>query len=610
MRLRPSLPSRPLYRLYLALLAFGITVGFQNCGPAMHSTGQAMSSSSSSSSDPTSPAPSPSGTPVQDSAKFACTDTQGRGATNIPFRRLTRFEYENTVRDIFGTDVDALVANTLSGYAPDVFKTGVTEYSPSFISTDVDTLLSVASQIAEAVAANSTYLKRVAPSCLFNTSNAIVLTNDTCSQNFISALGLKIYRRPLASAEIANYLTTLKTSSTVVVTNSDKVAVVIGQMLSQPEMLFQFANARSLVGDRYQVDPYTVASRLSYRVIGSVPDDTLFAAAAANQLSTVAQLQAQAKRLMTKGTQLSYMDDPGRRFVRNFYSTWLQMPIARNADPFYSTYFGVNSGTIKADLAEEAMRFGEYVTFDLNGQFSDLMSSDKSFAPTADAAKVLGTTVSTGVKDPKTAGDARRGLFERPILMMSSSSRIANIHRGAQFLKQMMCVVLGNPPANADNVAASTQATLDLTNTTSRQIATAETSSATCTACHSTINPVGFAFDSFGPLGEYQTAEKTFDSNNNYVRSLQIQYGTDLLLDGAMKSLASPSDLSQIATASTQIKACFAQQIFRYTHYVVESAPDNCLLSDIESSVRSGASLVDVFVKNASTEDLLWEKAN
>jgi hypothetical protein len=523
---------------------------------------------------------------------------------------LTRFEYENTIRDIFGIDVDALVANTISGYAPDVFKTSITEYSPGFTSSSVDTLMSVASQVAEAVAANPTYLKRVAPPCLLNSSNALVLTNDTCSRNFISSLGLKIYRRPLTSAEIANYLTVLKTTSTVVVTDSDKVAVVIGQMLSQPEMVFQFANVRSLVGDRYQVDPYTVASRLSYRVIASVPDDTLFAAAAANQLSTVAQLQAQAKRLMTKGSQLSYMDDPGRRFVRNFYSTWLQMPIARNADPFYSTYFGVNSGTIKADLSEEAMRFGEYVTFEMNGGFSDLMNSDKSFAPTADAAKILGTTVSTGVKDPKTAGDARRGLFERPILFLSSSSRIANIHRGAQFLKQVMCVPIGNPPANADNVAASTQASLDLLNTTSRQLATAETSSSACIGCHNTINPIGFAFDSFGPLGEYQTAEKVFDTNNNYVRSLQIQVGSDLYLDGATASVGSPSDLSSVAAGSAQIKACFAQQVFRYTHYVLETAPDNCLLSDIEASVRSGASLIDVFVKNASTEDLLWEKAN
>ena len=593
-------------------VGFLLTVSFQDCGRGFDSQLTSSVSASSTATDTVLPGGT-TGSISSSAPLFACADSNSRGTSDASIRRLTRFEYENTLKDIFGTDAVGTVAQSVAAFPDDVFKTSVSEFNLLHSSLATQAIIDTAAGLGESVAGNVTFLKRVAPACLFDSGGAITLATSTCLNTFVTNLGLQIYRRPLTSAEATAYVAILQASSTVATSNSEKVAIVVGQMLMQPEMFFLFPNATTVAGNRLAVDPYTVASRLSYRVIGSLPDADLFAAAKAGQLSTVAQLKAQALRLLNRSIpagQANFMENPGRRFVRKFFSNWLQMSIARNPDLFYSSYFGVTQGGLNAALAEEAMRFGEYITFDLSGNYKDLMTSAMAFPPNADVAKIMGTGVSNGSNDPKLVPDGRRGLFERPISMVADEPRESPLHRGAQYLRQAMCVELGAPPANADNVAANTRASLDLNNLTARQVGVAVTNTSQCLACHSMINPPGFAFESFGPLGEFRTAGKIFDVDKTLVNNLPVDASSTITLDGHATSSRGPEDLASIASDSAQMKACMARQLYRYTRFKVETPADNCHLSDVEDSIRSGASIAEAIAQNAATEDLLWLKGN
>ena len=467
----------------------------------------------------------------------------------------------------FGSDVVATVSAALSSYPDEVFNKSVSEFNVNHSSSAVNAIVTVGSAIAETVAANSTYLQRIAPACLFDTTGAVTLAADSCTQNFISAVGLKIYRRPLSAAEVSTYLTTLKTPTTAAVGNSESVAILLGQMLLQPEMIFHFAYSKTLVDSRYKLDPYTVASRLSYRVIGTAPDDTLLAAAQNGQLGSTQLLQAQALRLFQKtvpSAQSSYIDNPGRRFVRHFYSQWLSMPLARIPDINYASIFGVSQGGLKDGIIGEAMTFGEYVTMDSAGDFNDLMNSNMAFPPTADVAKIMGTDVSAGAGDPKPVADARRGLFERPILMLDETTRESPEHRGAQFLRMATCTDLGDPPPDASTVATQVTQALNMLQMTDGQIAKAIHKLARMSGdvTQASIHP-DFCLKSFGPFGEYRTTENTYDLNNNLVASLPINASTVMTLDGTPVAMSGPDILGPtLAKSKFKLKACMAQELF------------------------------------------------
>ena len=402
----------------------------------------------------------------------------------------------------------------------------------------------------------------------------------------------------------------LKTNNTYVTTDTERVALLIGQMLVKPDFLFLLLNQAVKSGERYRLDAYSVASRLSYRVIGSTPDPELLAAAKAGALSTTAELKAQALRLLKKAKANAYNEAPGRRFVRNFFSLWLQAPLSRVPDVFYSQEYGVSQTTLRPAMVEEALRFGEYVTFEKNGNFTDLMTSSAAFPPNADVAKIMGTQVSSGVTDPKTVPDDRRGIFQRPLLMISSEPRTPPLHRGAVFVQNAMCVTIGSPPPNADNVASETKGSLDTNAMTSRQISHAMTSSSSCLGCHATINPPGFVFEAFGPLGEMRVTEKVYDETKKLVNTLPTDDSSEMTIDGQPRRIDGALALAQASADSGQMKACLATQILRLTRFQVEKSADSCHLAEIEALIRSGTPLLEAFAANATTEDLLWVKIN
>ncbi|MDX2013339.1 MAG: DUF1588 domain-containing protein [Myxococcaceae bacterium] len=560
--------------------------------------------------DPAAPRPTPSEpTPDRpagpvDAPHFACESPGAHGALPA-MRRLSRAELENTLEDLFGADVvDTLT--TLGDYAVEPFDVHRMPSGAHPSRSSVSGLVETMADVAERVSTNPTWLRRVAPACLV--AGGVVSTSDrACATAFVTEVGLRVLRRPLTAPETAAWVATLQTSTPVAPSPAERVALVLGQLLTRPEFLFLLTHQRTVEPGGTRVDAWTVASRLSYAAIGSMPDAELFEAARLGQLDTQAQRLLHARRLLTRPATATTVH-AGRRFVRSFFANWLYAFKARQADAFYSQRFGVNGGTINAAFLEEAMRFGEHVTFDSGASsFAELMTSAAAFPPDADTAKVMGTAVSRGSGDPRIVSDWRRGLFLRPLLLVSSEPRTSLIHRGAVFVTQLSCVDLGPIPTDADAVAAAEKEKLDLLELSGRQLATAVTSQARCAGCHAAINPAGFVFERFGALGEQRPAEEIFDQSRALVRTLPIEDSAELVLDGAAQRVEDPRAFAEVVSRSSQVKACMTRQLFRQARRALDTPADRCHLASVEAALRAGRPLLDVFATNAASEDLSWE---
>src|SRR5204863_1005995 len=148
---------------------------------------------------------------------------------------------------------------------------------------------------------------------------------DTCAQSFIASFGKKLLRRPLTSDEQSAYLTLFKAGAMLADTGDDfqkGVRITLEAMLQSPKFLYRVELSDDEKDGLIALSPYEVASRLSFLLVNTTPDDQLLAAADAGELSTPEQIGAQAKRLLGGAG--------AKETVRDFHHQWLDLDVYPN----------------------------------------------------------------------------------------------------------------------------------------------------------------------------------------------------------------------------------------------------------------------------------------
>jgi cytochrome c553 len=524
------------------------------------------------------------------SQKFACLAPANRGKSDVNLRRLTTPEIRNTLEDLVGAGIvaDSQVQAQLAQFNDDILMQDPTE-----ISTDVPfahgaALLEIADRIGELSFANTTNRNAIYSTCGANPT-------ATCVQSFVTSFGLKVFRRPLTAAESSSFMALYNSSA-----GQEGLKQVLMKMLMSPPMIFHMEADGVVVSGRVKLTSYEVASRLSYRLTGTTPDATLLQAAANNQLSTVAQVQAQAKRILSTAKAKARIND--------FFKYYLQTQKVAIADPYAPTgaLNGINTVGLGAELETEFVDFISNVIWTKNGKFSDLLTSREVIPRTDRVAKILGVNRSTSVV-PTSEGHA--GLLLRPALLSTTKKSTAIMHRGAVYRKRILCETLGTPDAAAVAAQEAT-VTLDPTKVGNRDIATAKTNVASCLGCHSKINPIGFVLEGYDQLGMIRSSEALFNAANVQTASVAINTQVEnpgiSNADGPISSLKDASELVSATLASHLPGACFSQMIFEYQRARALTADDFCALSEIEASVKNN-SVSDAIVNAIANEDIFYK---
>ena len=269
---------------------------------------------------------------------------------------------------------------------------------------------------------------------------------DACAQKFITTFGQRAFRRPVAADETTRLTTLYMTARTTLkLSFTDAMGVLIEAMLQAPQFLYHWEAAPTAMnlheGAVVRLGSSQIASRLSYFMWGSMPDDMLLAAAAAGQLDTVAGVQTAARRLLA--------DPRAKQTMSAFVSDWMGLDTlaSRMKDP--TTYTTYTAATQQA-LLDETNAFVQNVAFGGDGRLGTLLGAPYSYLNGALAtlygASVTGTTMTkTDLNPMQRAGLLTQGSF----LALTGSPDGSNpVRRGKFVFTKLLCQTLPPPPAN------------------------------------------------------------------------------------------------------------------------------------------------------------------
>jgi len=313
-------------------------------------------------------------------------------------------------------------------------------------------------------------------------------------------LAEQAWRRPLTPAEKDRLRAFYTNSREVAKLDHEKaIRALLARILVAPAFLYRFEQGAPVSGAK-PLAPVELASRLSFFLWSSAPDAELRRAAAAGELNTPAQLERQVRRMMA--------DPKARRFATEFFGQWLG---------FYrfDEYRGVDSGRfpeftddVKSAMYDEAVSFFEHVVR-RERPVKDLLTADYTFLNQT-LAKHYG--IKKEVKSAKEmeliegANALQRGGMLRLGAVLTATSaplRTSPVKRGDWLLRRVLGTPTPPPPANAGSIPADDKLFGEMT---LKQKLESHKRNATCAACHLRIDPLGFPFEKYDPVGRWRTA--------------------------------------------------------------------------------------------------------
>ena len=489
--------------------------------------------------------------------------------TQIP--RLTNLQYDNTVADLIGVDLK-LSATTLA-----------TESKGNMDTVTLKGFQTAAATIASTIITDAT-------------ARAKVITCSTsdvaCATEVITNFGAKVFRRPLATTEVDKYVAVFNdTTLTETGTFDEQLQVVLEAMFQSPYFITvtevsETAGTDPAGGQRYALNDYEVAARLSYMLWDTTPDDALMAAASAGTLTTDAGIAEQASRMLA--------DARATKLVERMHGNYMRMGAGSRWEGYSrdaATYPLYNADQAPA-LSRETLAFATSV-FQNGGTFQDLMTSTKGFV-NADTAPLYGLNAADFGADLKEAdlGAGRPGILTRAGFLAANAygNRTSPIFRGAFIEKFVLCTTIGDPAPGAAATPLPQEANL----VTNRQKTDAQTAAEEggCKACHHTIiNPAGFALEGFDGVGGVQTMDN----------GVAVDTTADVLIDGNMVRVTGAADLMAAIANSPGAYQCYSKKWVEVGYNRVLSSQDQCTVNDIASRMSADGYSVKQLITDLAT---------
>ncbi len=493
-----------------------------------------------------------------------------------PIRRLSNAEYRNTVADLLGKP--ALAQQVTAKFVSETESLGFRNNARFLQINSV-----VAQQYMDAAEEVAKTLRT--DRSLWPCTPASGSERE-CATRFIRDFGRKAYRRPLSGEEVARY-EGLYDKADQQYSFDAAIEWIAFTMLQSPHFLNRVEfGAPPAAGKPYaRPGPYEMASRLSYLLWQSMPDDALFQAAEQGQLSTDAQVADQARRML---------QDPKAKRVYQFFEEWLDLDELPAMQRDSDTFAGYSNAT-PALLAQEAKSFIEHVMWNEGGDLKQLFTAPYSFV-NADLARHYGVSGVTGADFKQVALPGRAGLLSLGgvLAVHDKPTRTSIVLRGLRVRTDILCQTIGAPPADI---------VLDLPEVSAgvpqRQSLEEHRANPECAACHDRIDPIGIVFESFDALGRLRTQDEL---GNPIDTRGEITHTRD-----ANGSVANAIELSARLADSQEVRQCLTQQTFRFFYGRGERTADACSLKQLDAAFeKSNYSIQDLLVALTQTDAFLY----
>ena len=311
-----------------------------------------------------------------------------------------------------------------------------------------------------------------------------------------------MFRRPLAEQELASRT---RLAHAVAEQSKDYYAGVregLTSLLAAPDFLFRVERAGSgrPIDGATPVDPFARASRLSYLLWNTTPDDELLRAAESGALATPAGLRTQANRLL-ESPRLE-------NGVRAFFDDMLQLELFdhQSKDPMQ---FPKYSQVLANEAREQTLKTVVELLVQRNGDYRDIFTSRETFL-TRNLAMVYRTPFMSKAEWAPFAfseDSGRSGVLTQIsfLSLFSHPARSSPTKRGVALNEIFLCEVTPAPPGDVDFSEVNGEA--GAVHKTVRLRLEAHATDETCASCHSMVDPPGLALERFDSLGEYREFE-------------------------------------------------------------------------------------------------------
>lgn len=315
----------------------------------------------------------------------------------------------------------------------------------------------------------------------------------TCLNQFMA----RAWRRPPSDAEVDRYVKVLE-SELVAGENfrSAYLSAMTGVMTSKN---FYYIVEGTPSQQRDRIDEWELASRLSFFLWSSMPDEELFEAAGKGELHKAEVLRAQLQRMLA--------DRKINRFVETFPAQWLQLHRVGMFPPDPEVYPDYDKWLERSMVRETSGVFGE--VFSKNLSIREFLLSNWTMMNWRLAMHYgIDVPARAGFHRVKLDPDDHRGgmLTHASVLSLTSDgTRHRPVHRGVWVSEAIFGRTPPPPPPNVEPLAPTPS---DKPKATIRDQLEAHTTHATCASCHQKIDPLGFAFDNYDAIGRWRTTEK------------------------------------------------------------------------------------------------------
>jgi hypothetical protein len=488
-------------------------------------------------------------------------------------RRLTVAQYRNSVTDLFGAG--ALPTTQIE---PDSSLSGFISIAAARLAlsaTITEQFETSALEIAHAALAD------VAGRATLLGCTPAAVTDDACTSMFLSKIGRRAWRRPLTTNELAGLTALVAPIQTGLNDYYGGLEYGIAALLQSPYFLYrhEIGSPDAANPGFAKLDDHELATRLSYFLWNTTPDDALLDAADAQQLTTADGFSAQVTRLLAAPRATDA--------VKNFFTEYFRLNDLDNLPQLPATY-PQNTATIGAAMREETARFMASIALAPNVDYRTMFDSRETFV-NAELAALYGLPAVAGADfvpvtlpdDGLRAGFLGQGSF---LALNSHATSTSPTYRGKFIQEMLRCQSIPPPPMNVpplpDDAAAANQ--------TMRQKLEMHREVEPCRTCHQLMDPMGLAFENFDAMGVFRTMDvgQVIDASGE--------------LDG--QPFTGPRELVTMLRNDPLVGRCAARNLFRYALGHVEGVEGNeapavdQIVSAFEGSQYQFTSLVQAIV--------------
>lgn len=497
-----------------------------------------------------------------------------RDPGNKTIHRLNRVEYDNTVRDLLGS---ALKPSTDfpsddHGYGYDNIA-DVLALSP----LQLELYERAAERLVDEAFAKPDTVAKLIP---------CKLEEPACPKTVIDAFAMRTFRRPVTDEDSTKLLAFIDIAKGEGQSTLEGVKLAMRAALVSPHFIFRIELDPDPADPKaHELNDYELASRLSYFLWSSMPDQALFASAAAGKLHEPEELKAQAMRMLA--------DPRSESLVANFAGQWLH---TRDLDEYTveaKIYPGFDDTLRKSMKRETELFFSAFLKSDLD--MKGLLTADFTFLDTRLATHY-------GVEAPATPWmkvtqdtTKRRGLLGLGgiLTMTSMPNRTSPVKRGRWVLEQMLCTPPPPPPPGVEGLKPE-----ETVMGTLRQRMEAHRKQAVCSSCHNMMDPIGFGLENFDGIGKFRTDEA----------GIKIDASGKLPITGQVFN--GGGELAVALAEDSRVGRCITQHLFTYAMGRGATSTDEIYLDEITGNTKSsGNRMKDLITQIVISEPFRMRRA-